>query len=110
MIKGRLGSLVLRINFDAFEDFDQRYFQEFFEYWLKMVNKPHDGQNEAYRHLVDVVMKNTLALDEHSTSIASKWKDLLEKDQQWNKFFNDMPFTFSIDKVFNPSENIFCIF
>ena len=99
MIKGRLGNLVIRIDFEAFEQFDHQYFQTYFACWLKKVNQPRPGCNEAYRHLLDVVMKNTLALNEHSTTIASKWLKLLRENEQWNMFFNELPFTLSTDKV-----------
>ena len=102
MFYGLLGPATVVINFESFSKQDEQYFTKYFTCWTKVANSKYNRNvsNGAYLHLMDVVMKNTLALGETSSTIPPKWTELLKQNEDWLRFIEDAPFKFSFEKVF----------
>ena len=99
MIIGYLGTSSVMITLDAFSNEDSQVFTEHWNKWAASMNKdPHD-KNDAAWHLYDLVSKNSLALNETSSTITMKWTSLFKENTNWKFFFDTSPFQVSVTKV-----------
>ena len=99
MILGHLGHATIIVNFDSFSESDTDKFTSYWHKWLNDVNKTPIANHESYHHLLNIATNNSLALNETSSSITSKWTNLFKEDENWKSFFENSPCTISVTKV-----------
>ena len=95
-----VGDSIISIKFSPFNQEDSKLFRRYLDLWYKMADRNAKGGFAPEEFILSVVKDNSLALDESSDSISSKWIAELSNNKIWSALINDSPFKLSIEKVF----------
>ena len=108
MIIGHLGLSTVIVSLDSFSKREHCQLNRHWNKWLTMVNKANINDNTAYHHLLDMAFNNSLALNESSSTMTTKWTTLFKEDKNWKSFLANAPFQLSVTKVIMTWFYVFC--
>ena len=104
MFIGHIGKATVVVSVDTLTDEDTQRFKTHWKTWLNLANQ----DDMCYNHLIKLTTNNSLALNENSSTITSKWTNLFKQEEGWKFFFDSAPFNLSVTKV--SSKLLFFIF